>query len=43
MAKAYWIAAYRSITNPPAVEAYAQIAGPAIWTAGGRPRASHAC
>lgn len=36
MAKAYWIATYRSITNPAAVEAYAQIAGPAIWAAGGR-------
>ena len=36
MAKAYWIATYRSITNPAAVAAYAKIAGPAIWAAGGR-------
>ena len=36
MSKAYWIANYRSITNPAAVEAYAKIAGPAIWAAGGR-------
>lgn len=36
MSKAYWIATYRSIKNPAAVEAYAKIAGPAIWAAGGR-------
>jgi uncharacterized protein (DUF1330 family) len=36
MAKAYWIAAYRSIKNPEALEAYAKLAGPAIWSAGGR-------
>jgi uncharacterized protein (DUF1330 family) len=36
MAKAYWIATYRSISNPAALEAYAKIAGPAIWSAGGR-------
>ena len=36
MAKAYWIAAYRSITNPEALNAYAKLAGPAIWDAGGR-------
>jgi uncharacterized protein (DUF1330 family) len=36
MPKAYWIATYRSITNQAAVEAYAKIAGPAIWAAGGR-------
>jgi uncharacterized protein (DUF1330 family) len=36
MTKAYWIATYRPITDPAAVEAYAKIAGPAIWAAGGR-------
>ena len=30
MAKAYWIAVYRSIKNPDALVAYAQLAGPAI-------------
>ena len=36
MAKAYWIATYRSIQSPEALEAYAKLAGPAIWNAGGR-------
>jgi uncharacterized protein (DUF1330 family) len=36
MAKAYWIATYRSIKDPAALEAYAKLAGPAIWSAGGR-------
>lgn len=36
MAKAYWIAAYRSISNPAAVEAYATKTGPMIVAAGGR-------
>src|SRR5262245_16447884 len=36
MAKAYWIAFYRSISNPDALAAYAKIAGPAIAAAGGR-------
>jgi uncharacterized protein (DUF1330 family) len=36
MAKAYWISAYRSISNPDALAAYAKIAGPAIQAAGGR-------
>jgi uncharacterized protein (DUF1330 family) len=36
MAKAYWIATYRSVSNPEALEAYARIAGPAIRAAGGR-------
>lgn len=36
MAKAYWIACYRSITNPDALAAYAKLAGPAIQSAGGR-------
>jgi len=36
MAKAYWIAAYRSISNPDALAAYAKLAGPALAAAGGR-------
>ena len=36
MAKAYWVACYRSISNPDAVAAYAKLAGPAIADAGGR-------
>lgn len=36
MAKAYWIASYRSIRDPQALDAYAKLAGPAIWAAGGR-------
>src|SRR3954468_1008351 len=36
MAKAYWIATYRSITNPDALAAYAKDAGPALQASGGR-------
>jgi uncharacterized protein (DUF1330 family) len=36
MPKAYWITAYRSIRDPEALKAYAQLAGPAIRAAGGR-------
>ena len=36
MAKAYWIATYRSIKSPDALAAYAKLAGPAIQAAGGR-------
>jgi uncharacterized protein (DUF1330 family) len=36
MAKAYWVACYRSISNPDALAAYAKLAGPAIQAAGGR-------
>ena len=36
MAKAYWIATYRSVGNPEVLAAYARIAGPAIRAAGGR-------
>jgi len=36
MAKAYWIAFYRSIKNPDALAAYAKLAGPAIQAGGGR-------
>jgi len=36
MAKAYWIACYRSIKNADALAAYAKLAGPSILAAGGR-------
>jgi len=36
MAKAYWVATYRSISNPDALAAYAKLAGPAIMAAGGK-------
>ncbi|MBX3499371.1 MAG: DUF1330 domain-containing protein [Alphaproteobacteria bacterium] len=36
MAKAYWVAMYRSVSNPDALAAYAELAGPAITAAGGR-------
>ena len=36
MPKGYWISAYRSISNPDAVAAYAKLAGPAIAAGGGR-------
>ena len=36
MAKAYWIAFYRSIKNPQALADYAKLAAPAIQAAGGR-------
>lgn len=36
MAKAYWVACYRSISNPDALAAYAKLAGPAIQAAGGK-------
>jgi uncharacterized protein (DUF1330 family) len=36
MAKAYWIAAYRSIRDQQALAAYAKLAVPAIQAAGGR-------
>jgi len=36
MAKAYWISTYQSITDPQALAAYAQLAGPALTAAGGR-------
>jgi uncharacterized protein (DUF1330 family) len=36
MAKAYWIASYRSIKDSAALDAYAKLAGPAIGAAGGR-------
>jgi uncharacterized protein (DUF1330 family) len=36
MAKAYWVACYRSVSDPEALAAYAKIAGPAIAAGGGR-------
>ena len=36
MAKAYWVATYRSIKNPEAMAAYAQASRPALEAAGGR-------
>ena len=36
MAKALWVATYRSVSNPEALAAYAKLALPAIVNAGGR-------
>jgi uncharacterized protein (DUF1330 family) len=36
MSKGYWISAYRSISNPEALAAYAKLAAPAIEAAGGK-------
>ena len=36
MAKTYWVACYRSISDPDALAAYAKLAGPAIVASGGR-------
>lgn len=36
MAKAYWVAFYRSISDPDALAAYAKLAVPALAAAGGR-------
>jgi len=36
MAKAYWIATYRSISDPDRLAAYAKLGGPALVAAGGR-------
>ena len=36
MAKAYWVATYRSVSNPDALAAYAKLAGPALAAGGGR-------
>lgn len=36
MPKAYWVSAYRSVTNTDKLAAYAKLAGPAITAAGGR-------
>jgi uncharacterized protein (DUF1330 family) len=36
MAEGYWIAFYRSVSDPAALAAYAKLAGPAIVANGGR-------
>jgi uncharacterized protein (DUF1330 family) len=36
MAKAYWVVSYREIKDPAKLAAYAQLAGPAIESQGGR-------
>jgi uncharacterized protein (DUF1330 family) len=36
VAKGYWIAVYRSISNPAALAEYAKLAGPAIEAGGGK-------
>ena len=36
MPKAYWISAYRSVSDPDKLAAYAKLAGPAITASGGR-------
>lgn len=36
MAKGYWIAFYRSVSNPAALAEYARLATPAIQAGGGR-------
>jgi uncharacterized protein (DUF1330 family) len=36
MAKGYWITAYRKVSDPEKLAAYAKLAGPAILAAGGR-------
>jgi len=36
MPKAYWISAYRSISDPDKLAAYSKLAGPAVLAAGGR-------
>ena len=36
MPKAYWVATYRSVSDPDALAAYAALGGPAIVAGGGR-------
>jgi len=36
MPKAYWVATYRSVSNPDALAAYAKLSGPAVVAGGGR-------
>ena len=36
MAKAYWVATYRSVSNPDALAAYAKVAAQAVVAAGGK-------
>jgi hypothetical protein len=35
MAKGYWVVRYRSVSDPEARDAYAELAGPAVIAAGG--------
>ncbi len=39
MTKAYWVATYRSVTNPDALAAYARSSAPVLAAAGARPLA----
>jgi uncharacterized protein (DUF1330 family) len=36
MAKAYWVATYRSVSNPDALAAYAKVSAQAVTAGGGR-------
>jgi uncharacterized protein (DUF1330 family) len=36
MGKAYWVATYRSVSNPDAMAAYAKVSGLAVTAGGGR-------
>ena len=36
MSKGYWVSAYRSISDPEALAAYAKLAAPAVQAGGGR-------
>ena len=36
MPKAYWVSAYRTVSDPDALAAYAKLAGPALTAAGGK-------
>lgn len=36
MPKAYWVAQYRSVSDPAKLAAYAALSGPAVTAAGGR-------
>lgn len=36
MGKAYWVATYRSVSDPEAMAAYAKVSGQAVTAAGGR-------
>jgi uncharacterized protein (DUF1330 family) len=36
MAKAYWVATYRSVSNPDGLAAYAKLSGAAVSAGGGR-------
>ena len=43
MAKAYWVATYRSVSDPDPMAAYARLSGVAVTKAGGaHPGAQHA-